>query len=166
MHREAMSFVRRCTGGKRYVRVVEFGSRDVNGSVRPFIRADEYVGVDIAPGPGVDVVSAAEDYRGERYADLVVCCETLEHAPNTEAIVESARRNLCHPQGWFLMTCATHGRAPHSAVDGGPLREGEFYANVDPGAFCALLGRHGFVIHTLRVRDEAGDLQVLAERVA
>lgn len=164
MHSEALEFVEEFARGRRFRRVVEFGSRDVNGTVRDVIEADRYIGIDIAPGPGVDVVCDAGHYRGATYADLVVCCETLEHAPNVEQIVAAARQNLCYPRGWFVMTCAADPREPHSAVDGGPLRDGEHYANVDAGVFAAMLGRRGFVIHVLRQLDR-GDLQVIAERV-
>jgi ubiquinone/menaquinone biosynthesis C-methylase UbiE len=62
--------------------------------------------------------------------DTVVCCETLEHTPDAEAICRNAHRMLM-TGGVFLVTAAGDGRGEHSAVDGGPLRDGEFYRNVD-----------------------------------
>ena len=42
------------------IRVIELGSRNVNGSVRPLLqeklKPEFYVGVDAMPGPDVDVV--------------------------------------------------------------------------------------------------------------
>ncbi len=32
----------------------------------------------------------------------------------------------------LLATCASRQRPPHSALDGGPLRRGEWYQNVSP----------------------------------
>ena len=37
-------------------RVLEVGSLDINGSVRPIFTDCEYVGLDLGPGPGVDVI--------------------------------------------------------------------------------------------------------------
>ncbi|HVQ84643.1 MAG TPA: hypothetical protein VMS84_07815 [Mycobacterium sp.] len=115
--------------------VVELGSRTVagdwpySGPVRPlFTDARHYVGVDIVPGPNVDRVGNAATWHGPM-ADTVVCCETLEHTDEAEAICHNAHAML-GPGGVFLMTTAGEGRAPHSAVDGGPIRDGEFYRNV------------------------------------
>jgi hypothetical protein len=43
----------------------------------------------------------------------------------------------------FIVTTATTGRAPHSAVDGGVLRAGEFYRNVSPEELNTWLGPFG-----------------------
>jgi hypothetical protein len=120
--------------------VIELGSRTVagdwpySGPVRPLFNVAEYVGVDIAEGPNVDVIANAAQWRpndhplGECF-DTVVCCETLEHAPEAEMICLNAWQ-LLKEGGVLLTTMASEGRAPHSAVDGGPLRDGEFYRNV------------------------------------
>src|SRR5438046_10162384 len=65
-------------------RVLEIGSADRNGSLRPIIesyRPREYVGIDVEPGPGVDRVAEAgqiADTFGEDSFDLVVLTEKLE----------------------------------------------------------------------------------------
>jgi hypothetical protein len=65
-------------------RVLEVGSRFVNGSVRPlierFCRPREYVGVDIETGKYVDVVLPAErlvEHFGLESFDAVVSTESL-----------------------------------------------------------------------------------------
>lgn len=67
-------------------RVLEIGSLDVNGSVRPIFedryRFPIYVGVDIRPGVGVDQVCDSHMLVlkfGVRKFDVLVCTETLEH---------------------------------------------------------------------------------------
>ncbi len=109
--------------------VLEIGSRDVNGTVRWLFSGRRYIGSDIAPGPGVDIVAGGEDITLDTPAAVVVTTETLEHTAEAEVICRNAYR-LLQPGGVFIVTCAGVGRLPHSAIDGGPLRAGEFYANV------------------------------------
>jgi SAM-dependent methyltransferase len=113
-------------------RVIECGARNVNGTARDVISHREWVGVDIEPGPGVDIVADwCETWPRNGRFDLVVCTEMLEHCP-TIADVFTVARSVLKAGGRMVVTCATTGRAPHSAVDGGPLRDGEFYENVIP----------------------------------
>ena len=64
-------------------RVLEIGSLDVNGEVREFFPdANEYIGIDMQKGAGVDIVINAHDIKkrfGENSFDTVVCLEMLEH---------------------------------------------------------------------------------------
>ncbi len=65
-------------------RVLDVGSYDVNGTYRPMIAAHRgwrYTGLDVAPGPNVDVVSA-DPYRfpfPDGAFDLVISGSTMEH---------------------------------------------------------------------------------------
>ena len=64
MHPEARAFVAAAATRLPPGPVVELGARDFNGSVRDlFPGAPAYVGVDLAPGAGVDVVADAADWR-------------------------------------------------------------------------------------------------------
>ena len=89
--------------------VLECGSYNVNGSVRGLFTAREYVGLDWRPGPGVDVVSLAHEYRPGRHFDTVISTEMLEHDPHWR---ESVQRmvELVKPGGWLIITCAAPGR--------------------------------------------------------
>lgn len=136
-------------------RVLEIGARDVNGSVRRLFAGSDYVGLDVAEGPGVDVVAwPAEFVRSHRGKfDTVVCVETLEHDPDPEATIKAARSALVRKGGLFLVTAAGVGRKPHSGVDGGPIRQGEHYGNIDKGSLAAwLAGR--FAVFTIDVWGE------------
>ena len=110
--------------------VVECGSRDINGSVRGLFPCAQYLGIDREEGPGVDLVG---DFRNvemiDQLADVVICCEVLEHDPDPASLLAKAFEIL-HLGGKLIMTCAGDGRAEHSAIDGGPLRDGEHYRNV------------------------------------
>lgn len=134
MHPEAYEYVRHASYHlyPRPVRVVEIGSRNINGSVRGlFSDALQYRGLDLYEGPDVDIVANGATWqpaRDER-PDAVVCCEVLEHATTAADIVRNAVKML-RPGGTAIFTCAGAGRTPHSAIDGGPIREGEHYENV------------------------------------
>lgn len=161
MHVEAFEHVARWAAGKRFGRVLEIGSLNINGTVRTLIDANSYMGIDLQPGLDVDEVIDAVDFRLplDDRADAVVCCEVLEHAPDVEGVVASIAENLV-TGGLFIITCATDLRAPHSGVDGGPLRDGEHYANVDPHLLAKTLGHYDLLIEDLEVAPQRGDLYV------
>lgn len=138
MHVECMEWLSRVLAGLDgdKVHVLELGSRDVNGSPRAFFpkthEGGRYLGVDIAPGLGADVVADAADWRPEdgRKFDVVICVEVLEHAERWREIVDTAAACV-KPGGLVAITAAGPKRAPHSAVDGEAVRPGEYYANVE-----------------------------------
>lgn len=110
--------------------VLEIGSKDVNGTIRPLLgKVARYTGIDIVEGAGVDIVADAATFRTDERFDTVVCMEVLEHTDKGREICRTAYHHLSEG-GVLLVTAATDGREPHSAVDGGPLREGEYYQNV------------------------------------
>lgn len=164
MHAEAMEWVR-AHAPLDALSVLDLGGRDVNGSPRGlFAQAAVYRVVDIAPGPDVDVVADAATWTPTRTFEAVLCCEVFEHAPEWPSIVRAARAALA-PGGVFVATMAGPGREPHSAVDGGPVRPGEWYANVTPAdlraALEATFGRGYFVV------DQAGpDVRCHATKAA
>lgn len=111
-------------------KVLEFGSRDVNGTPRRLFQdAECYVGVDLIAGPGVDIEADASTFTTQDRFDTVICMEVLEHTDKAREICRNAYHHLTEG-GVFLVTAASYRRQPHSAVDGGELKEGEFYRNV------------------------------------
>lgn len=139
---------------------LEIGSRNVNGSVRDLFRCAEYVGVDVLPGPGVDVVADGATFDADWPFDVVVCTEVLEHAADPAALCRNLMA-LCQPGGAIIMTAATPDRPPHSAIDGGPLRDGEPYRGVTPADLRAwLAGCRAVVIDD----SVPGDVYCLAVR--
>jgi SAM-dependent methyltransferase len=164
MHESAFRFAKRNITKKTFHGVVEFGSRNVNGSIRPHVEWRRwYVGVDIKQGPDVDVVQDAAEFASDEAAELVICMETLEHASNWREIVDNAARLLA-TGGLFLMTCAAPGRPPHSAVDGGPLRPGEYYQNVALDDFEAVAEAVRLKTVELEWFPKLGDLYYLGEK--
>ena len=64
------------------------------------------------------------------------------------------------PGGVFIMTAAGEGRLPHSAIDGGPLRQGEFYHNVTASELEGWLS--GFAEARITTNPQAGDIYARA----
>lgn len=117
--------------GRSHFKVLEIGSLDINGSIRPIFYpfAEKYIGIDTQEGPGVDVVTSATDYLKPRYFDIVICAEVFEHTPDWKKIIDNSYENLVDG-GIFISTMAGEGRAPHSALDENPIREWEHYSNI------------------------------------
>lgn len=59
--------------------ILEVGSKDWNGSVRPWFEGSYYHGIDIDHGVGVDSIVAAKDFVGDREFDVIVSFSVLEH---------------------------------------------------------------------------------------
>jgi SAM-dependent methyltransferase len=93
-------------------RVLEVGSLNINGTVRDFFDAEEYIGIDIGEGPGVDVVSGGHKYKSKKKFDCVISCECFEHNPYWEATFANMV-SLTKNGGLVIFTCATTGRPEH-----------------------------------------------------
>ena len=63
-------------------RILDVGSYDVNGSLKPIFKEGEYIGLDQAPGPNVDVVSSSHKIEMEDNSfDIIVTSSCFEHDP-------------------------------------------------------------------------------------
>jgi hypothetical protein len=150
--------------------VIELGSRTVagpwpySGPVRHLFPGAGYVGVDSMAGPNVDVVSNMATWQPNpfRPADTVVCTETLEHTPEAREICSNAWC-LLGSGGVFIVTAAGVGRAPHSGVDGGPVRDQEYYRNINREQLRGWLVRFGFSL--IDTFSTLGDIYALAVKV-
>ena len=92
--------------------ILEVGSHNVNGSVRGFFTGC-YVGVDIAPGDGVDLVQDAHNLGLEsQFYDTVLCLEMLEH--DTKPWL--TRAEMCRvlkPGGTMVISVPANGFPEH-----------------------------------------------------
>lgn len=166
MHPEAEGWVAECVSRLTFTPrvVIELGARNVNGGVRHlFPTATTYIGVDIGDGPGVDVVADAAEYVSGVPADVIVSTEMLEHTPAGAQIIARCAENL-RPGGVLIVTAAGPGRSAHSAVDGGPLREGEWYGNISEDDLVGWLSAAGFASWTIDLRPHPADIRAHAIR--
>lgn len=126
------------------VSVIEIGSRDINGTIRAHFPAAQWTGLDLHPGPCVDVVGDALEFDTASLVDLVICCEVLEHSNRWPFLLHRASHWL-KPGGRIIITCAAPGRDPHSASDGGELHPDEHYGNISQDELAEELHYAGFV---------------------
>lgn len=120
MHAEAREWIVASIlahGGPPISSVLELGSQDINGSIRPFFGAGcRYVGIDVFDRPGVDWVGLAHDYpergwNGEEF-DALLSTECLEHDPYWKQTI-TANAALVRVGGLVAITCASYKRPPH-----------------------------------------------------
>lgn len=116
-HREQRAFFatvrRRFPWAFRRVRVLDCGSLDINGTLKPLFTNSRYVGVDIRPGANVDLVSRVHDVDlPDGSFDTVVSAEMLEH---DEYWCRSLQRmyRLLKRGGLLVVSAAGTGRAEH-----------------------------------------------------
>ena len=115
------------------VKVLEIGSLNINGTVKDFFTATEYVGVDVAPGEGVDVVAQGEELTyPDNSFDVVVSAECFEHNPEWVATFQNMWRMS---SDFVVMTCASTGRPEHGTTASKPedspyTLEWDYYGNL------------------------------------
>jgi GT2 family glycosyltransferase/glycosyltransferase involved in cell wall biosynthesis len=98
-------------------RILEVGSRNVNGSVRKILepKSLNYVGVDLFEGNGVDIVldvASLRDQFGDDKFDVVVSTEMLEHCGNwQEALYQMS--SVLRQGGMLIITTRSPGFELH-----------------------------------------------------
>lgn len=111
-------------------RVLEIGSRDINGTIRPlFEESEEYVGIDVLEGPGVDRIIHAADLGGEARYDCVVSTNAAEHDDRFPDTLAAAYR-LLRTGGVLILSAAGPWFGPHSGLDELPIRPWEHYEHI------------------------------------
>ncbi|GAB4279599.1 MAG TPA: methyltransferase type 11 [Opitutae bacterium] len=99
-------------------RVLDVGACDFNGSIRPLLMSyepEQYLGIDIHPGPCVDRVLDAADLSqeyGDDSFDVVLAIEMLQHCRNWKAALSNMKR-VCRPGGKIVVTVPSRGHPYH-----------------------------------------------------
>lgn len=100
--------------------VLEVGAHEDGGSMRPYVSSyspSSYVGLDIQPGPGVDVVCDAMDILdrfGPESFDIIIANELLEHLRYWREFIHIAKTAI-RPQGVMIFTTRSKGFPFHHA---------------------------------------------------
>lgn len=96
--------------------VLDVGSGDINGNNRWMFPKMNYVGCDVVAGPNVDVVSPCHELPYPDHSfDVIVSSECFEHDMHWDKSVSKIMR-LLKPNGVFVFTCASTGRAEHGTL--------------------------------------------------
>jgi SAM-dependent methyltransferase len=120
MNRAVISFVERNVSHAEIAEktVLEVGSLDVNGSVRPHLESlapANYLGVDISEGPSVDDVCDVGQLvsrYGQEAFDVVVTTELVEHVKDWRAAFDNMKQVL-RPEGLMIVTTRSAGFKVH-----------------------------------------------------
>lgn len=119
MHPQVHEFIGRVKQQRpqafRGVRVLEIGSYNVNGSARRHFEDTEYVGCDVRPGHGVDIVADGCDLDLPANSfDVVLSTEVFEHCDRWRLILQNMIRML-RAGGLLLVTAAAFKRPKHGS---------------------------------------------------
>lgn len=94
-------------------KVLGIGTFDVCGTEDAYFDDCEYAGLDLGPGPGVDIVCPAQEYDApDSSYDTIISCECFEHNPYYKETLQNSVR-LLKSGGMLIFTCATTGRPVH-----------------------------------------------------
>jgi SAM-dependent methyltransferase len=130
MHHEAYDFLKRVKAHlPKYfttTKVLECGAIDINGDKygsnrKLFVSPQKYVGVDLGPGKGVDLVCKTHEIPAIHYEvyDIVFSTEMLEHDPWSRFSVATMLKCLKH-KGLFILTVAGLNRPEHGTSTTNP----------------------------------------------
>ena len=69
-----------CEHGIENKKILDVGSYDVNGTMKPIFKKCQYIGLDMEDGPNVDIVSDAHNIPFQNsYFDIVLSSSCFEH---------------------------------------------------------------------------------------
>jgi SAM-dependent methyltransferase len=117
MHKQALDSMKFCLDRLviEEANVLDIGSYDVNGTFRPLVeeRGWKYTGLDIRPGPNVDIVSE-NPYKYPPQAntyDAVICGGMLHNCEEFWRVIPEMVRVL-KPSGLLAVFTHTYGKPP------------------------------------------------------
>ena len=146
-------------------RIIEFGSVNINGSIRLVFKCSDYTGVDWMEGPDVDLVSLAHEVPFESMTfDTVVSASMLEHDPYWEKSL-AKMIELLKVDGLFAITWGTALNTPHELK---VSPDGKFHA-LKAGLVLQLLESYGLYIHVFKYERticlEYGEREFMQSRI-
>lgn len=145
--------------------VIEFGSLDINGSIRDYFTCLEYVGVDWRDGQGVDLACLAHEvpFMPDSF-DAVVSASMLEHDPYWEKSL-SKMVDILRPTGLFVISW---GGAYNPSHHEQASPDGKFHS-LKAGLVIRYLEKLGMYIHEFmyerRLLEKDSDPETVARLI-
>lgn len=143
------------------VSVLEVGSLNINGTVRDFFNATSYIGVDVASGPGVDLIEEGQNLIfPDDHFDVAISAECFEHNPYWAETFDNMHRMA----RVVIFTCASEGRPEHGThnahPDSSPLTlDWDYYQNLNAQDFEQTFDLPAmFTEHTFEYNPQSCDL--------
>lgn len=97
-------------------KVLDVGSGDINGNNRFLFDNCEYDGNDVIEAPNVTIVSKTKNLLFDSNTfDTIISTECFEHDPDYKESLQKIY-DMLKPNGLFLFTCASTGRAEHGTL--------------------------------------------------
>jgi hypothetical protein len=152
--------------------VLEIGAHEVNGSVRSFLETNNnYVGLDLISGPGVDIVASGHDFGSTGTYDITIACEVLEHNPYWLETVYNMIR-ITKPGGLVIITCASTGRVEHGTFRTNPVESPgtsesgwHYYKNISEKVFKNRVNiENHFKSYIIKYVSQSSDLYFVGEK--
>ena len=115
MHISAKKFAKKFLdtylSNKENLKIIDFGSYNVNGDVREFyLKRHNYIGLDIEKGPNVDILME-DPYKiplEDNSVDVIISTSTFEHSEMFWLSFNEIMRTL-KPNGLFYMNAPSNG---------------------------------------------------------
>jgi len=107
--RNAKTFVKKYIPSTKGLDVLDVGSYDINGTLKPLFPDSNYIGMDMEDGPNVDLVSTAHSIPLDSNSqDVIVSSSCFEHDPMFwVSFLEMSR--VLKPQGLMYINAPSAG---------------------------------------------------------
>lgn len=126
--------------------VVEFGSYNINGSIRDHFICSRYTGIDWRPGPCVDIVSLAHDAPFlHNSIDTIASASMLEHDPFWQESI-TCMVSLLKTSGILLLSWGAAKNPVHCLAE---APDGHFHS-LKAGQVINLLEKMNMYVHDFR----------------
>ena len=122
--------------------ILEVGSLEMEvefQSLRDMFQYNNYFGIDLYKGKGVDIVLNGSDLSQlKKKFDVVLSCECFEHAKNWKDIFQSMY-DVLNEDGVIIITFASTGRLEHGTLRTNPMESpgthDDYYHNISKKEF-------------------------------
>ncbi len=107
--------------------VLDIGSLDINGNNKGLFENCHYVGLDVAEGPNVDVVSIAHEFNTNKQFDVILSTNTFEHDMYFELTLKKMVELLKQSGLMFFSASSSHKK--HGTAERTPWASGTTMIN-------------------------------------